>query len=194
MITAQEKRRRRLTYRLVQLVLVFLSVGIVVAFFSSKRSERPRGPDVSVTTDVPTVTQLSAGDAQLFNVDSTVDLILQGDKLLAGLSPKTVAKIRSEIDKAGSGDASGLGAQIAAAVKEQVADKIGMHVAYDIHDIEDIRYEDERIVIDWRSGKQQRLFESVKVDGNRGDANRFHEAEARRFIELVKARKDQITR
>ena len=91
MINEQERRRRRLTYRLVQLVLVMASVGIVVAFVASKRSERTdRGPDVRIRTDAPVVALLAAGDAQLFNVDTTVELVLRGDKMLAGLSPKVV--------------------------------------------------------------------------------------------------------
>jgi len=196
MINEQERRRRRLTYRLVQLVLVMASVGIVVAFVASKRSERTdRGPDVRIRTDAPVVALLAAGDAQLFNVDTTVELVLRGDKMLAGLSPKVVEKVRSEIRNAGPKDQSGIGAAIANAVKDQVADKIDIHVEYDIRDIEDMRYEDGQIVVEWKSGKEQELFGSVQRNssGRRGDANKFHRDEAERFIELVKARQKQIS-
>ena len=198
MITEQERKRRRLKYRLVQLVLVVLTLGIGIAFWTSRRGVNFDADvnvgrrEVTLSTDVPAPSQLAAGDMQLFNEDSTVDLILQGRHILAGLSPKTVERVRNEIRNAGPDDSSGIAGFIASTVKEQVADKIGTHVRYDIAEIDDIRLEDDRLVIDWRSGKQQQLFESVKIDGERGRANRFPRDEALRFIELVKARQRQI--
>ena len=198
MITEQERKRRRLKYRLVQLVLVMLTVGIGLAFVMNRRGVdfdtdvRVGRSEVTLSTDVPAPSQLAAGDMQLFNEDSTVDLILQGRHILAGLSPKTVERVRSEIRNAGPDDSSGIAGFIASTVKEQVADKIGTHVRYDIADIDDIRLEGDRLVIDWKSGKQQQLFESVKIDRERGSANRFRRDDALRFIELVKARQRQI--
>ena len=200
MITEKERKRRRLTYRVVQLALVMVTVGIAVAWFNGRRS----GDDVNISfsgrrpvivsnqgtfsTDVPAATQLGPGDMQLLNVDETVDLILQGRHIYAGLSPKTVAEVRNKIQDAGPSDSSGLAGFIASTVKEQVADKIGTHVRYNIDDIRDIRLEGDRLVIEWKSGKEQELFGSVKTDRGRGDANHFRPDEARRFIELVKAR------
>lgn len=198
MITEQERKRRRLKYRLVQLVLVMLSVGIGVAFWTSRRGVNSDADadvgrrKVTIETEVPAASQLAAGDMQLFNEDSTVDLILQGRHILAGLSPQTVERVRSKIRESGPDDSSGIAGFIASTVKEQVADKIGTHVRYDIAGIEDIRLEGDRLVIDWKSGKQQQLFESVKIDGERGRTNRFRREEALRFIELVKARQRQI--
>lgn len=197
MITEQERKRRRLTYRLVQLVLVVLTVGIGVAFWTDRRADpgdagAVRAREVSFSADVPAASELAPGDMQLFNEDSTVDLILQGPHLLAGLSPKTVERVRTEIRRAGPDDSSGIAGFIASTVKEQVADKIGTHVRYDVADIEEIRLDGDRLVIQWKSGKQQELFESVKIDRQRGSANRFHPEEALRFIELVNARQRQL--
>lgn len=196
MITEQERKRRRLTYRLVQLVLVVLTVGMGVAFWTGRRADPGDGAarerEVSFSVDVPAASELAAGDMQLFNEDSTVDLILQGPHILAGLSPKTVERVRTEIRRAGPDDSSGIAGFIASTVKEQVADKIGTHVRYDVADIEEIRLDGDRIVIQWKSGKQQQLFESVKIERQRGSANRFHPEEALRFIELVKARQRQL--
>jgi hypothetical protein len=198
MITEQERKRRRLKYRLIQLVLVMMTVGIGLAFVVNRRgisfdADEDRGRrEVTIATDVPAASQLAAGDMQLFNEDSTVDLILQGRHILAGLSPKTVERVRSEIRNAGPDDSSGIAGMIASTVKEQVADKIGTHVRYDIAEIEDIRLEDDRLVMEWKSGKEQQLFESVKIDRERGRANRFRPEEAQRFIELVKERQRQI--
>ena len=198
MLTEQERKRRRLTLRLVQLGLVIVTIGLAAGFWNSRRGPRVdarRGPDFSISTDVPTATQLGPGDMQLFNEDSTVDLILQGRTILAGLSPQTVERIRTKMRERGDdiGDSSGLGAMIAATVRDQVADKIGTHVSYDIDEIREIRLEGDRLVMEWNSGRQQQLFESVKIDRGRGDANLFRRDEALRFIELVKARKRQPT-
>lgn len=196
MITEQERKRRRLKYRLVQLVLVGITVGIAVAFVGTRRvsidSDAEARREVRVSTDVPTATELGPGDMQLFNEDSTVDLILRGPHILAGLSPQTVERIRAEIRSSGPDDSTGLAGMIASTVKEQVADKIGTHVRYNVADIKDIRLEGERLVIEWKSGKQQNMFESVKIDRQRGSANRFRRDDALRFIELVKARQRQI--
>ena len=199
MITEQERKRRRLTFRLVQLVLVVVTIGLVVAFVNSRRhgdeinigfsDRRPTSSNTGTfSTTVPAASELAAGDMQLFSVDSAVDLILQGRHIYAGLSPKTVERVRSEIQKAGPGDSSGLAGFIASTVKDQVADKIGTHIRYNVDDIRDIRLEGERIVIEWKSGKEQSLFNQVKTDRGRSDANRFRPEEAQRFIELVKAR------
>ena len=202
MITEQERKRRRLTFRLVQLALVVVTLGIAAAFWSNRRGDRfdpdvnvhvGRGRDISLSTDVPSASQLAPGDMQLFNEDSTVDLILQGPHILAGLSPKTVERVRSEIRNAGPDDSSGIAGFIASTVKEQVADKIGTHVRYNVADIRDIRLEGDRLVIEWKSGKEQQLFESVKVDRQRGQANRFPREDALRFIELVKARQQELS-
>lgn len=194
MITEQERKRRRLMARVVQLALVMLAVGLAVAFVTDRRGD---GPDIRVergnmtfSTDVPAATDLAPGDLQIFNVDSTVDLILRGNRIYAGLSPQTVAKVRAKLAESATGETTGIGGLIASAVKEQVADKIDTHARYDVYDIRDIRFENERIVIQWKSGKEQRLFETIKSDGS-GDANRFRREDAMRFIELVKARQRQ---
>jgi hypothetical protein len=194
MLTEQERKRRRLTARVVQLVLVMLAVGLAVAFVTNRRdgADMERRTTVVLPPNVPAPGQLAPGDMQLLNADRTVDLILRDRALLAGLSPQTVERIRDKMRERGGGDSSGLGAMIASTVRNQVADKIGTHISYDIDDIRDIRLEGERLVIEWKSGKEQQLFESVKVDGDRS-ANRFVREEALRFIEMVKARQRQPT-
>ena len=62
-----------------------------------------------VQTEVPSTDALAPGDMRIYNVDSSVDLILQGDRILAGLSPKTVAKVKDELARSASEDTSGLG-------------------------------------------------------------------------------------
>lgn len=197
MLTEQERKRRRLTARFVQLVLIMLAVGISIAFVTARRGPGPdvardRGTTIVLPPDIPAPTQLGPGDMQLLNADRTVDLILRDRTILAGLSPQTVERIRTKMRERGPGDSSGLGGMIATTVRNQVADKIGTHISYNIDDIADIRLEGDRLVIDWNSGKQQQLFESIKIDNDRS-ANRFIREEALRFIEMVKARQRQPT-
>ena len=192
MLTEQQvKRSRRLKYRLVQLVLGALTLGLAVAFLSDRREQRT-DREMSLTTDVPTTSDLGPGDARLFNVDTTVELILRADKMLVGLSARKIEEIRAQINKPDTkGDASGLGAAIAKTVKEQVADKIAIHAEYDVRDIDRMWIEDHQIVVQWRNGKKETMFGSVKVDKDRAT---FHVEEAQRFIELVNARKKQLSR
>ena len=197
MITEQERKRRRLKVKFIQLGLIVLTVGLGVAFVTARRGSRSdidieRGTTIVLPPDIPAPTALGPGDMQLLNADRTVDLILRDRTILAGLSPQTVERIRSKMRERGGGDSSGLGGMIATTVRNQVADKIGTHISYDIDDIRDIRLEGERLVIEWKSGKEQQLFESVKID-SKGDANHFVPEEALRFIELVKARQRQPT-
>ena len=61
---------------------------------------------------------------------STVDVILKGDKIMTGLSDKTVARVRTEMDKSREKDTSGLGGAIASMVKKTVAENIGTHAVF----------------------------------------------------------------
>lgn len=178
-----ELRERRIVARFVRIGLVGLAVLFVYAFFRDRDGDRVR-PRVEMDA-APAVVAGSA-DAELFNEDSTVTVFLVGDRISAGLSPKMVEKIRDEMARSAAKETSGLGATIARAVTEQVADKIDTRVSWDVHDIRDLRYEDGRIIVTWRSGEERDLFGNVKVDGERG--NRFREADAQRFIAAVRAR------
>ena len=179
-----ELRQRRTVSRFVRVLLVALAVGIVIAWCAQRA---PGGAATAMRMEASPPAALAAGDVQIFNVDTTVDLILQGTKIYAGLSPKVVERVRGELAKKTDKDTSGLGGAIAQLVKEQVADKIDTRVVYDIHDIRDIRYADPNIVIEWKRGGEERLFGKVKVDGDR-DANRFRREDAERFIAAVKER------
>ena len=197
MITEQERKSRRLKASFIQLGLIVLAVGIGIAFIANRRGDGSdvdveRGTTIVLPPNIPAPTALGPGDMQLLNADRTVDLILRDRTILAGLSPQTVERIRTKMRERGPGDSSGLGGMIATTVRNQVADKIGTHISYDIDDIRDIRLDGDRLVIEWKSGKEQELFESVKID-NKGDANHFIREEALRFIELVKARQRQPT-
>jgi thimet oligopeptidase len=75
-----------------------------------------------------------------------------------------------------------------AEVKSTVADKISIRAVYPLADIRDVRHEDGRLLIHWKSGKESTLLgDKIKVDGDR-DANRFRPEDAERLVAAIRAR------
>jgi hypothetical protein len=180
-------RSRRFVAGLFRVGLVVLAFAFVARHFSHRG---PRIGRMRVQSAAPSSDSLGPGDLRIFNSDSAVDLTLQGDKILAGLSPKMVAKIRAELDTSGAGDTGGLGGNIAKIVKTTVASTIGTHAAFPLADIRDVRYENGALIFDWKDGGTHELFGSVKV--NQGKvSNSFRAEDAARFIAAVRARKGE---
>jgi hypothetical protein len=175
---------RRVIGGLFRLGLVILAIVLISGYVMRRI---PRRNHMRVQTEVPPTDSLGPGDLRIYSADSAVDLIVNGNKILAGLSPKTVAKVKSELDNSGSHDSSGLGASISQIVKKSVAGAIGTHAVFAISDIRDIRYENEQIVFDWKDGGLHQLFGNTKVNGNKV-SNSFRREDAERFIEAVRAR------
>ena len=134
---------------------------------------------------------LGPGDLRIYNTDSTVDLVLRGQDILAGLSPKMVAQIKAKIDTSTAKDTSGFGAGIASIVKKSVAGAIGTHAVFPISDMRDIRYEDDQIIFEWNDGRKPSIFENANVNGKKASRS-FRAEDAQRFIEAVKARKAEM--
>lgn len=177
---------RRFVGGLIRVALVVLG-GVLVVGYISHRMPHPQR-HVRVQTEAPPADSLGPGDIQIYNADSSVDLILQGNKILAGLSPKTVAKVRDDLDTSEDHDTTGIGRAISQMVKRTVANAIGTHVVYPLSDIRDIRYEHGEIQFDWANGGHHQMFGSTNVDGK--DVSRtFRPEDAQRFIDAVHARK-----
>jgi hypothetical protein len=177
---------RRFISGLVQIGLVVLAIVFISGYF---RHRVPSTPHVRVQTDpAPATDSLGPGDLRIYNADSSVDLVLVGDKILAGLSPKTVAKVKSELDKSASGDTAGFGGSISQIVKRSVAGAIGTHAVFPLSEIKDIRYENEQIVFDWKDGTKHEMFNGTQVNKEKVSKT-FRREDAERFIEAVRARK-----
>jgi hypothetical protein len=176
---------RRFIAGLVRIGLVLLAIFFVSGYLFRRT---PKMKHVRVQTEAPVADSLGPGDIRIFDADSAVDLTLMGDKILAGLSPKTIAEVKSEIDNSTSGDTSGLGASISQIVKRSVAGAIGTHAVFPLSDIRDIRYENNQIVFDWADGGKHELFGSAKVNGS-NKSKSFRREDAMRFIDAVRARK-----
>jgi hypothetical protein len=179
---------RRVVAGLIRLGLVVLAIVIAGAYVGH---HFPRHSHLRVETDAPPPTAAMApGDMRIYNVDSSVDLILQGNRILAGLSPKTVDKIKADMDHSTTGDTSGLGGSIAQIVKKSVAGAIGTHGAFPIEAIRDIHYDGGDvgdIVIDWKDGGTHELFGNTTVNGSKLGKS-FRREDAEPFVAAVKAR------
>jgi hypothetical protein len=129
--------------------------------------------------------KLGPGDVRIANMDSTLDLALIGDSISSGLAEKAVAAAREKTDTAAV-KGSGFGADIERMVKRTVQSALSTRVAYPLSAVRDVRYDGQRIVFEW-NGKQQ-SFGKVNVNG-KDMMETFSPADARRFVEAVRARK-----
>jgi len=181
------ERSRRFVGGLIRAVLVVLALWIV-AFWIYRRL--PDRGHVRLQTQAPSPEQLGPGDLRIYNVDSSVDVILQGDHILAGLSAKTVAQIKTQMDSERTTD-SGLGGSIAQIVKKTVAENIGTHAVFPLSDVRDVRFDNGHLVFVWNSGADHKIFQSVKANGKQ-EENSFRPGDAQAFIDAVRARKKEL--
>src|SRR5216117_394480 len=111
---------RRWIARGVQLLLLAATAGGFVWWVSARTTH---AGNVRLTTRIVPPEPSEPGDLRIYTADSALDLILVGDRVLAGLSPTTVAKVRQRLDTAGA-NASGVGGSVARAVTQTVAGAI----------------------------------------------------------------------
>ena len=179
---------RRWIAGVIRLGLVVVAIALVMTWIAHRVPHRNR---VSVQMEEPPPTpSLGPGDVRIYNADSSVDVVLEGDRILAGLSPKTVAKVRDEMNSPRGTD-TGLGGGIASLVKKTVAGAIGTHAVYRLADIRDVRFERGRLIFEWTKGGEHHLFGDVKVNDKR-EGDTFRAEDAQSFIEAVRARKKAL--
>jgi hypothetical protein len=175
---------RRLIAGLVRIGLVILA-AVVIAGYVSRRTSRHGRLHVETT---PPPDSLGPGDLRIYNADSTIDLVLKGDQILAGLSPKMVEKIKAKLDTSESGDTSGFAGSIGSMVKKSVSSAIGTHAAVALTDVRDVRYDGREIVFEWTDGREHQLFQNANVNGERASRS-FRAEDANKFVAAVRARK-----
>jgi hypothetical protein len=181
------KQRRRVGF-LIRIALIFGTVAFVGVWALRKV---PRPPEnVSVQREAPTAAALGKGDIQIISTNGAVDLILQGDKIMGGLSPATVARVRADLDKSKGGDSTGFGGMIAGIVKSSVASAIGTHVTYPLSEVKEVIFEGGRLVIVIQSGERKDLG-NIKTDGEEAPV-RFSTTDGDRFVAAVVARKKEL--
>jgi hypothetical protein len=179
---------RRVVAGLIRLGLVVLA-GVICIAYLVHRAPRHSTRNFRVQNDVPVTDSLGPGDLRIYNRDSTVDIVLLGNNLLAGLSPKMQAKIKDEMEAKTAKDTTGFGGSIAQIVKKSVAGAIGTHASFPLSDIRDIRYDGGQLVFDWKDGTKHELFGNTNVNGQKV-SNSFNQEDAQRLIDAVQARKN----
>lgn len=131
---------------------------------------------------------LGPGDVLITNQDSSVDLALVGQKIVARLSNKTMDKVRRETDTTAVND-SGFGGSIERFVKRTVQSTLGQQFEYPLSDVRDARYENGAIVLATKGSKEPRLLANTQVGGKKLMES-FRPEDAQRFVAAVNARKD----
>ena len=187
--STQVSSSRRFVGGLVRVGLIALAIALVGGWIGSKISRHK--PNIQVQRAPVADAALAAGDLRVYNRDSSVDVVLQGSRLLAGLSPKTVAKVQAEMQKETNKDTNGIGGLIASTVKQTVANTIGTHVVYRLSDIKDLRYQDGQIILERRDGSETGLFGNTKVD-HKDEGKTFSPEEAQRLIDAVHRRQAEL--
>ncbi|HEX8725899.1 MAG TPA: hypothetical protein VF737_10980 [Gemmatimonadaceae bacterium] len=181
--TSRKWAGRAFQFAVVLIALAFAGNWIRSHFNSARHDSHVAGLEMPPDS-------LGPGDIRIMNADSTVDLVLVGDRIWAGLSPRMVAKVRRDMDTSQHAD-TGLGGSIAKMVKSSVAGAIGTHVVYRVSDIRDVRFDSGRVIFDWKSGGHDTMFKNTRVNGDRSNAP-FTQADAERFIAAVQERQKQI--
>ncbi len=95
--------------------------------------------------------------------DGQMELGLTDQVLYSRLSKEAQAGIQADLE-AKAGEQEGLGGRIARAVIEAAAENVGTAVQIPVADVQDIRFEDDRLVIEMADGDRS-PFGNVSTDG-----------------------------
>ena len=172
----------------VRIALVFGAIVWMFSWVGGKVSNKVR--NMHVQRDVPAQAALGPGDVQILTIDGQMDATLSGDKILVGLSPATVAKVKADLAKQ-SGPDSGLGAVISSAVKSTVASAIGTHISFAVRDVKEIEYKNGQLTLIMNNGDTHGLQGDSK-NGNKKEPAEYSKDDAARFIDAVNARKKEL--
>ena len=176
---------RKSVARIVRIALVLLAISLVWMWIGGKMRPVRNRVTIPPTVSAGAPPVLGPGDLQILSRNGSVELVLRGNQILAGLSPSKVAEVKAKMQESSSGDTTGLGGIIASSIKGAVGGLVGTHMVYDVADIRDITYDNGRLVIYAKSGERTRLFGD---NDSRGDRELFEPADAERFIAAVHAR------
>jgi hypothetical protein len=130
---------------------------------------------------------LGPGDVRIVNEDSSVEMAVVGQQIVARLSDKVMDKVRRETDTTGLKDSAGFAASIQKMVKRTVQSALGQQITYPLTEVRDAKYENGAIVLDG-NGNQPRLFANTKFNG-RKLLESFRPDDAKRFVAAVNAKK-----
>jgi hypothetical protein len=131
---------------------------------------------------------LGPGDIRISSQDSSFDLALIGDSIVAGLGTRVRNKVATDLDTT-KVSGTGLGASIEKMVKGTVASALDHEFVFPIADVSDVRAQDGGLTFYDKDGKEMNVFRSdTKHDRSRA----FSQADADAFVAAFKARKGRV--
>ncbi|HEY4129906.1 MAG TPA: hypothetical protein VGM50_04785 [Gemmatimonadaceae bacterium] len=128
---------------------------------------------------------LGPGDIRIASRDSSVEVALVGDSIVAGLGARVRNKVAVDLDTT-KVSGTGLSSSIEKMVKGTVASALDHEIMFPISDVSDVRSQDGRLVFYDKDGKQMNMFNSNK---HNDDSKTFSPADADAFVAAFKARK-----
>lgn len=148
------------------------------------------GPRLDSSADAG---ELPSDDDDVFAIQTTNDVMKLGltdDVVYMRFSDQQLEEIDREIEIA-DGESEGLAARFESAVKGAVAKGLRTRISFDVDDIRDIRWENDRMVVELENGS--RAFGDLDVEDE--DVTRqFAEDDVREFIERWREVKEERSR
>ena len=176
-----------LARRRTALVLVALA-GLVACDNAKVRTSTDRSDHSDATfAKRDTNRTLGPGDVRIFNTDSSYELAVVRDSVIAGFGPKAIAQIQKGTDTTQvKGD--GFGASIEKFVKSTVAGALNHEMKYAVADVQRVEYVGGKMEFYWKDGSRMKLFENTKQN-DKPLSETFSEADAKAFIAAFDAKK-----
>lgn len=129
---------------------------------------------------------LGPGDVRVTSVDGAVVLALVGDSVRMQLSDSLRRKVQQELDTSSQ---DGFGGLVTRSVSGIVGSAMGFVVRVPVREIEDVRYENGKILFETRGSTK------IQMSGKDGDgrsSTAFTPADGERFVAAVKARQREL--
>ena len=132
---------------------------------------------------------LGPGDIRIASTDSSVELAIVGDSLVAGLGARVRNKVARDLDTTKLASSNGFGASIEKMVKSTVASALDHEIEFPLSQISDVQAQGGHLVFFDRDGKPMNVFQSRKDRDADDDAKTFPPSDAQAFVSAFKARK-----
>lgn len=141
--------------------------------------------DVQFSSKTEEVAEANAGDVKITSTDGALVLAVISDSVVIQLSDSLRQSVADSV-KRETKDAGGVGAIISNAVTAAVSTAMGFKVRVPARNVENLRYENGELHFDVKGGMVN-LNTSNEKNSSNANGGRFAEADARRFIDAVKA-------
>ena len=129
---------------------------------------------------------LQEGDVRITSRDNAIDLVLQGDQVIVGLSDSMLNVVAQETDTSDL-ESDGIGASVERFVKAKVQGALNTRMSYPVAHLRGVKYEDGLIEFEYKGDEKFGMLEDADIDG-RPLLGSFSEADSRRFVDAVQAR------